>query len=274
MNSRLKPAIGALLVLVALLSLALSALGVAQTWRLKAPFLRGTLTALDLFDSTLQATTGAIQLAGDSLLDASDSADTLQSTIGTLAQSLEESAPLLDSLISLVEADFPQTISSAQVSLDAAQTSARLIDSVLRALTIFNRDLYNPPVPLHIALGQVSSSLEGLPDSFSAMQGSLVATQGNLNLIQGQVEQVSRDISGISSNLEGAQEVIEQYQEVLSKVGPEVQLLKTRVPVWVDWLVWLITFTFVWLGVAQAGMFFQGWQMVRSGQVAPKEETA
>lgn len=273
MTSRLKPVIGTLLILVALLSLVLSALGVAQTWRLKSPFQEGVLTALELFDSTLQATTGAIRLAGDSLQAANDSASTLQTTIDTLAQSLEDSAPLLDSLIGLVEADFPQTINSVQTSLEAGQSSARIIDSVLRALTIFNRDLYNPPVPLHIALGQVSSSLEGLPSSFEAMQNNLVATQNNLSLVQGQVEQISTDLGGITSNLEGAQEVIQQYQEVLEAIEPELQRLKLNVPLWVNWLAWLITFTFVWLGVAQAGMLFQGWQMARSSRAAPMQES-
>jgi len=181
--------------------------------------------------------------------------------VETLAQSLQDSAPLLDTLVTLVGEDFPQTIASAKTSLDSAQTSARLIDSVLRALTIFNRDLYNPPVPLHIALSQVSASLDGLPASFTSMENSLLATSRNLTLVKEDVTQIASDVALIHANLEAAQEVIVQYQQVLARIEPEVNKLPSRVPGWVNNLVYAGIFIFAWLGVAQLGLLLQGWRL-------------
>ncbi|HSF81442.1 MAG TPA: hypothetical protein VLA49_09420 [Anaerolineales bacterium] len=261
MRMRSKRLFGILLVLVGTLSLVFSAVCVVQAWRLRVPLQEALLKGLNLLDTTLAATTEALELAQDSIESASASADTLAATVDTLASSLQDTTPILNTLVTLVGEDFPQTIDSAKTSLQSAQTSARLIDSVLRALTIFNRNLYDPPVPLHIALGQVSTSLDRLPESFTNMESSLVATQDNLNLVQSDVAHIAVDIQLITTNLQSAQDVIAQYQQVLSQIQPEVAKLEGLLPRLVKWLAYTCMFIFTWLGIIQLGLLIKGWGM-------------
>jgi len=261
MKWQMKRPFGMLLVLVGTLSLVLSLFCASQVWRLRLPFQEGLLNGLELIDSTLEATTGALALAHDSLNAASSSADTLAASVETLGKSLQDTAPLLETLATLVGEDFPQTIGTAKTSLQSAQTSARLIDSVLRALTFFNRDLYNPPVPLHTALSQVSSSLDGLPGSFATMEASLVATNRNLTLVEEDVTRIAADIELINTNLKAAEEVIAQYQQVLAKITPEIGKLESMIPRWVTWLAYSGVFIFFWLGLAQISLILRGWEL-------------
>jgi len=261
MKWNIKRLFGMLLVLVGTLSLVFSLYCAAQVWRLRLPFQEGLLNGLELVDTILEATTGALELAHDSLDAASSSADTLAASVETLGKSLQDTAPLLGTLATLVGEDFPQTIATAKTSLDSAQTSARLIDGVLRALTFFNRDLYNPPVPLHTALGQVSSSLDGLPESFATMEASLVATNHNLTLVEDDVTHIAADVELINTNLKAAKEVIAQYQQVLANIQPEIGKLESMIPRWVSWLAYAGVFIFTWLGFAQISLILRGWEL-------------
>ena len=260
----IKRLMGALLVLLGALSLVISLYCIFQVWRWRQPLQESLLSGLELFDSTLAATMEALELTSESLEAASHSTETLASTVNTLSDSLQDMAPMLDTLVTLVGEDFPQTISTAQTSLESAQTSARLIDSVLRALTIFNRDIYNPPVPLHIALSQVSASLDNLPGSLANMENSLAATRSNLALIEEDVARIAMDVELLNANLQSARDVISHYQQVLAKVQPEVARLVVVAPRGVDWLAYASTFIFAWLSIVQVGLFLKGWGTVFS----------
>jgi hypothetical protein len=114
----------------------------------------------------METTVQALEVAQASLKSSIESVTSVENTLNATATTIETSGPMLDTLAGLMKDDLPTTISSTQTSLISAQESARIIDTVLRALTripFVSNDLYNPPVPLHIALGQVSTSLMGCP---------------------------------------------------------------------------------------------------------------
>src|SRR5260221_12730175 len=92
-----------------------------------------------------------------------------------------------DSLNRLTGRNFPAAITATQASLASAQGSALLIDNVLAALTSIPFSpvaAYKPDIPLHTALGQVSTSLDALTPSLASINTSLAAGQGSLRVVE------------------------------------------------------------------------------------------
>jgi methyl-accepting chemotaxis protein len=251
MSVMLRRIIGLLLIIAAVGGLLFSLYGLVMVWRLRPVALGNAASSLDLVQASLDTTSQGLAVAGQSLDSTLVSISALESAITITSKTFEDTVPLFNTLTDLTSDELPKTVESAQTSLLAAQESAKIIDSVLRALVsipFVNKDIYNPPVPLDQALGDVSKSLDGLPASLKTIGTSMEATSGNLELMRADVDQMATNIRGINASLEDAQGVIDAYQQ--------------QVPGWLNSLAWVITLAFLWLGIAQFGLLLQGLQLL------------
>ncbi len=266
MEPAIRRIIGALLVATASFGFLFCLLAVVQVWRLK-PTLEKSLSAeLDLASSLISTTDDSLAIAKRSLEAASGNVDSLEKATEILAQSLEDSQPIVDSLIALVGTDLPRTITATQTSLESAQTSALLIDNTLAALSripLLGLGRYRPDVPLNVALGQVSASMTGLPASLQTIEASLETANTNLEVMNLQVTLIGQDIQQINQNLAEARGVIDQYQASILVLQNQVSRAQAGLPPTLNRLAWLLTFILVWLGVMQIGLFTQGSALLR-----------
>lgn len=257
--------IGIALIIAAAGGLLFSLIGLFAIWYFRPMVKESVLENLRLGGSALEATYEGLTLADTSLGTSIASMTTLHNTVTATARTIEETSPLVDTLAILTQEDLPATISSAQTSLIAAQESARIIDSVLTALTsipFVPKDIYNPPVPLHIALQSVSDSMNNLPQALDQMETSLQATSSNLQVIQTDIDLVALDIDNIKISMESAQDVIEQYQTLVLSAQERLERMEETTPTYIDLLAWVFTFILIWAAVAQLGMFVQGIDLV------------
>lgn len=257
--------IGITLIVAAATGMFISLYALTGMWRIKKPVEATILKNLETAATTLEATDDGLSIANQFLDSTSASIMAFETTVETLAKSIDDTGPFLDSLSTLMADDLPNAITSAQTSLLAAQSSARIIDSVLRSVTsipFFPGDPYNPPVPLHVALAQVSDSLEGLPDSLSAMEGSLDTTNDNLGTIKVEVERMAKDISQIKDSLTEAKKVVTQYQTVGSDLQSSVKLMRARLPRWINSLAGTFSIVLLWLAITQVGLLVQGLELL------------
>lgn len=253
--------IGTLLVAAAIGGLIFSIAGLFSTWLLKESINESLLTNLTLVDGMLQTTSAGLVIADQSLQTSIASMGALRDTIEATAQTLEATTPLVDALTTLTQDDLPNSVEAAQTSLVSAQESAQVIDSVLTALAsipFVPRDIYDPPVPLHVALEQVSESMDQLPASLQTIEESLVTASDNLEIIQADIDLMAEDIDEIQNSLEEAQGVITEYEALVEDMQLRVNLLETRIPQTVDLLAIMLTFIFVWVAISQFGMLLQG----------------
>lgn len=255
---------GIILILFATVSLGITLYGVVQVWQMKEPIKENLISNLEIFESTLENTADGLVIAHQSMDSVSASMDGLENTVGTLADSIDDTIPLINSLESLTGETLPETIQSTQSSLAAAGESAKIIDSVLRALTIFNRNLYNPAEPLDVALGKVSVSMDDLPETLDTMETSLKDTSDNLLAFQAEIRLAAKSIKDINQGLEEAGQVIESYQESVDILLAEISGYKTRLPRWIDGAAWMLTFLLIWLAIVQLVVLVIGWQMTRT----------
>jgi uncharacterized phage infection (PIP) family protein YhgE len=265
MRILLRRSVGFLLIVAALGGLIFSIYGLVSVWRLRPIGLKNANSSLDLIQASLDTTEQGLDVADQSLDSTMASISALEAAVKTTSITFEEMLPVLDTLTDLTHDELPQTVISAQTSLIAAQESAGIIDSVLRALVsipFVSRDIYNPPVPLDVALGDVSKSLDELPASLRSIGTSMDASSDNMEIMRADMDEIATTISSINLSLEDAQGVIKQYQQLVNDLENRMEKTRPKVPGWINNLAWVITLAFLWLGIAQFGLLLQGLQLI------------
>jgi hypothetical protein len=257
----LKRLIGLVLIGTAVAGMLLCLAGLAGLWHVK-PRVTAKLTAgLKLTGTTLETTAQGLDIVDLSLQTASASTAALDVALLTLAKSISDTVPLVDSLTALTGQDLPAIVIAAQTSLVTTQSSARIVDEVLRSVTsipFFPGERYNPSVPLHVAFGQVSASLDDLSQSFAGMESSLKMTGANLGMVESEVHQMATQIRHIDTSLDEAEKVVGQYQALILKLRAQVEQIQAALPRWMNLLTWVLAVILVWIGIAQIGLLMQG----------------
>lgn len=269
MKNFLRNLTGILLMVAAIGGALLCLAGLVVLWVYR-PLITANITAnVALTRSTLETTATGLTTADQSLQSSIDSIGALQATVQTTADTIQASTPLVNTMATLTSKDLPDTYVSTQAALLAAQESAKIIDQVLQTLNslpFVSSGLYNPPVPLNVALAQVSISMRNIPGSLATMQASLNTASQNLTTIQAEITLMASDINSIQASLENAKAVVEQYQLVVNDLLARVQNLEKNLPTWINGGYALVTILLLWAGIAQIGLFLQGWSLLRAGK--------
>ena len=270
MKSTVSRTIGLVLIVSAISGILICALGIIAVWKLKSPLIQAANTNLATLSTMLASTDEGLALAAQSLETASTSIDTLQSTVDTLAKSINNTTPLVDTLSSLLSDDLPETIQATQTSLGSAQSSAKIMDNVLKVVTsipFFPGEPYNPSVPLNVALGQISDSLKPLPDTFSAINVSLEKTKDNLVVIKADIGLIAEYIRQIQRSLDKSQTVVTQYQTITESLQRRVTSAEQKIPRVINASAWIATLVLLWLASTQIGLLVQGLEMQRENKL-------
>ena len=277
MNLFLNRAVGYLLVIAAIIGLVFSLLGIAAVWRVKQPLTDDAMSMIELADRTLKATSDGLLLTKESLTEAMVSVISLKNTLEATSRAINATNPMLDSLSDLLTSSIPDSIYAIQNSLATAQSSARVIENFLKtvsSLPFLPIQPYDPPVPLHESLSDVSQSLDALPQSLMEMDKSLDSSRGNLILIEAEFRIMSRNVEQMNASLLDAQGVVDSYQNVVSDLQQRTANLSTNIPRWINNLAWFTTFLLILIAIAQLGLLVQGLTLINYPRITPVEEVS
>jgi chromosome segregation ATPase len=211
--------------------------------------------ALSTTDETLRITKGSLQASLDGLIAA-------QAAISATAVTMSTIDPIVNSATILLRDDLPKTVTAAKNSLTSAQASAKVMDEVLKALTIFNRDLYNPPVPLDVALKQLADSLNGLTVTLSDVSKNLSSTRTNLQTTQQSIQAIAASLEDVKTNVAQYQQMVDQYRAQNLVLQNEITSIQTHLPEAITYAMWGAILLLVWLALAQLGLTVQGVQLL------------
>jgi peptidoglycan hydrolase CwlO-like protein len=256
---------GYALILASVAGLIFSLAGIIGIWGVQRNLTESLTETVDLLDLTMETTTQGLTVVDESLTKASTDVRALSATLQTTGKAIKDTNPIVVEVSELVADELPDAIFKTQTALTSAQASARLIErtlTIISNLPLLPIEAYNPPVPLDVALGEVVTSLEPLPDTLSAMESTLSTSQGNLIMIEAEFNIMARHINEINGSLTGARAVITQYQGVVSSLQEQINNLQTNLPTWMNMATWFITIGLVWLGLTQLGLLAQGLEMV------------
>lgn len=265
--------VGLLFIAAAVVGVIFSLAGLVQIWRFRPALTRTVTDTLSLVDQALTTTQDGLGVVSQVVKTTVSDVDSLQATTQALASAIHDTNPMLDALLNLSSKDFPDAISSTQTSLASAQTSAQLIDNVLGALTVFSPVLYAPKVPLHTALGEVSTSLDPLTASLGTINTSLADGKTNLAALELELNKISGSIQEISTALGEAQTVIDQYISVTTQLKGRVEAIHDAAASWITATSLILSLVLLWLLVAQLGLGSQGLDLLRSKQALVRPPT-
>lgn len=257
--------IGITFIVAAIVGLIFSLAGVVFVWVVREPVTQNIISTVDLIDTTLEATSQGLTVADDTLTQAITDLGTLESTIQTAADTLDDSVPMVETLTDLTSESLPGAIEATQTGLSTAQDAARSIESTLRLISsipFIPIESYQPEVSFTEALQDVSSSLETLPETLLSMEESLNTTKGNLALMAAQVRDISGNIGDLVNSLYKVQLVVSQYQDVIRTLLVRVESFRVNLSTIINASAWLFTVIFIWLGIAQLGLLTQGLERI------------
>jgi hypothetical protein len=257
---------GILLIAAAAAGMIFSLFGLIEVWQYKPVVTKNVGDNLALLDQALTSTQDGLAIVDQAMQTTAVEVASLQTVTRALAKAIHDSGPMLDSLSNLAGKDLPAAVIATQTSLASAQGSALLIDNILGALTSIPFSpvaKYNPEVPLHTALAQVSTSLDALPTSLATISSSISASKTNLDVVEQEVSKISATVKGISDHLSSAQTVIHQYQDVTTRLKEGSAAAQQAAPGWITAVAWGLTFGLIWFFIAQLGLLLQGLDLVQ-----------
>ena len=267
MRNSLSRITGSLLVFAAIIGLIFSLLGLILIWTYKPVVTESIQGSLDLIHNSLSTTAKGMELTQQSLQSLEGSVQSVESTMRTASQTIEDTLPMMDTMVTLLDEELPSSVSAVQTSLNSAYETAKVIDSVLVALTFLNRDMYNPDVPLHTSLANISESLNSLPDSFASMAMSIEDTHHNMQVIQVDVVLMQDAIRQIETSISQYDLVIADYRQSLDLVRLEIGRLNARLSATTTWIALGLTVFLLWMAIAQLGLLTQGLELIRRSQM-------
>jgi methyl-accepting chemotaxis protein len=265
---------GIALVVAGVAGLAFSILGLVVLDRVHERVEPALMEQVELADRTLTATAEGLTLVETSLADAVEMADSLEATMVSVSQAAGDTVPTLDSVGKMVGEQIPETLKATQDTLASVAQSAQLIDDVLAVVTaipFLGLQSYNPETPLHEGLGDVASSLDEIPTSLITAQEGLDVVSGSLEELQGSFTAIATGIARLTISLGNAQSVVVEYQGVVDDLQQLVASVRQGLPQWLQWLRLGLSLVLVWLGIAQIGLFTQGWELIARGRSKAKE---
>jgi methyl-accepting chemotaxis protein len=225
-------------------------------------------------DRALAATGDGLVIAQNSLDRAEVTMRSLRTTIDGTSQTITDTLPALDRVGVLLCEDLPTTITSTRSALASAQETARVADGLLSTISQFQligAEIYNPEVPLNVAIGQVADSLNDLPESLASVQGDLRQTAGNLGEVNAQISSVAGNMDDIGASMADAETVITKYQGIVGDLRGEIVEIRRDLPGWLRAIRVGVSLVLIWLGIAQIGLLTQGWELILRSRAARTE---
>lgn len=262
MTSPLKRTLGLILVIVAIISLIISAGSTVALWSLRPAITIALQDTITLITETLATTQKALTVADTALQNAADTLTTLSGSIDSLANSIGSTQNALNSVTMLVRYDLPKTIDAARTALGSAQDTARVVDDFLSGLSRiqFLNINYNPEVPLSSAIGRISTSLDGLPSQLSKLGDDLDAVNMNLPAVITTIRGLGTTLQDVDATLSAARAVLKEYAAQLTRTQTAVQPIGDSIPAYVTFFALALTFVALWIGAIQMIVLVIGWR--------------
>jgi len=259
MGAGFKKTLSVLVVVLSSLGILLSVFLLVQVWRIRQPLTGQLQNQLDQFSGTLHTTDEALVILDQLVQNVYTSTIYLNDTTTALSLTLENTNQVIDSASIFIGDNLISTITNTQAALESAQASAKVIDNILTAISripLIGID-YNPELPLNVALGDVSSSLDPLPEILTSFQKNLKTTNSNLTLFTGQISDLDQNIASISTNMEQAHVTISDYRNQLTSLISLADNAKDHLRTWVYAIAWLLTIIILWILLTQLVSLFQ-----------------
>jgi len=247
------------MVCITALGILLSIFLLIQVWRNRQPVADKLQAALEQSTTILQTTDEGLGVIDQVISNVYTSTIYIDEVTQAFSQTVQSTNLFMDSADTFIGDNLITTITNTQAALDSAQASAKVIDNILSAMSriplIGIR--YNPTLPLNIALGEVSTSLDPLQGTLKDFQTNLATTQENIQVFNDQISVLDKNIIAIDKNLRQAQTTIDSYRSQVNSVKSWADKAKNNLPAWISTISWILTIIILWLVIIQIAIMLQ-----------------
>lgn len=275
--SFLRRILGLLVMVAGILGLLLSIAGLVGVWMVKPTITANANTTIDTLTTSIDTSQSVMKITEEALGATIESVNALSDMLGTTADTVEGTQPMLDEIDVIMADTLPSTLEATTASLYTAQSAAVVLESTIQSLDAFRfllsttpvlsdfvpppEETYSPEVPLADSLGDLAASLEDLPDTFVKMTTNLSATDANLTSIQVNLNTMSDSVGFISTSLGEYQAMIIQSQSSMDDVKAILDRVQTNLPNILNGVVTGLSLFLIWLLVIQIVILSQGWEL-------------
>ena len=268
---------GVFVMLAGVLGLLLSLAGLVGVWVVKPTIAGYAGTTIDTLNDSVVTSQKVVDVTGQALGGTIDSVDALSEMLGTTAATVEDTKPIFDEFDTIMATTLPSTLKAATDSLYAAQEAATVLESTMKSLDTFRfllaatpilgdmiqlpAETYSPEVALADSLGDLATSLEGLPDTFVKVSTSLSDTDEKLAAVQGNLVTMSDSVKLISSSLGEYQQMLTQSKSSMDNLTSILASIQGNLPTILNWGAIVLSLFFAWLLAAQIVILSQGWEL-------------
>ncbi len=229
----------------------------------------GLTRELTVADQALNTTADGLDLAAVSIAEAEVTIASLSASLFEATRAITATTPTLRAVGTLAGTELPATIRSTQTALNSASATAQIVDDVLGALNsipLVNLGGYNPEVPLSLAIGQVSTSLDPIPVTLGSIADDMATTADSLEQVNTNLTRAAQSVGDLGGNVRDAALVVEQYQAVVSDLQAELERLQTATPEWLGGLRWAAWIVLIWLSITQLALLAYGLDLLGRDQ--------
>jgi len=257
--------IGFVFIVTSLLGILISVLGIGFVWIARPRVQRSLSNTLGIVNDTLHTTNESLLLMGDVIDLTIININTIETTIKNLDGTITSVSDSLDTTSTLIGKNLKQTLIDTQTTLSSASQSAELIDNTLFFLASvpFIGVDYEPEVPLHTSLEQVSANLEEIPDSLEKMEQTLNSAADGLDILNTDLLDLSGDISKFDGDLTDAKDLLDDYKSIIEETENKTLKLSENIGLYTVLACVIISVLLLWSLIFHSSIFLQGWHYLK-----------
>jgi hypothetical protein len=283
----IKRFLGLVMILVGLTGIAIAVVGVRTLPGLLDRIAGNLDQTLQLTTQSLETITSSLLLAKETMGEVSTTLVSVEAGLDDLAQSINETEPLLEQASAIGSSQVPDSIESIQAAIPDLAQIAAAVDATLSTLNRFRIDEsflgieikydlginYNPAQPFDQTVLNLGDSLDGLPGSLRSLRIYMNVTKDNLNEISRGLFEIADDLNGLNGRLTEIDPLLTEYLQLVTETSDATRLLRGQLNEQVEIAKTAVSIITIWFAFSQIAPLYLGWELLTSKRINSKTTT-
>lgn len=231
---------------------------------------------LKLTSDSLETVSETLALAKSSIADVNTVVTTAGSTADNLAETVDDTRPLLSQISTVATDQVPDSLEAVQDAFPSLEQVAGVIDRTLVTLNSFRIDEeifgfniqydlgidYEPEIPFDQSVRELGEGLEGIPESLRAMESYITVTSDNLETVSQDIRTLADELETVNGRLTEFDPLLDEYLVMVTNINDSTRQMRAQIQAETERLKKGITLAMVWLALTQIAPLYLGWELV------------
>jgi methyl-accepting chemotaxis protein len=256
----------------AVLGWLISLSGLVLLWLSYQPVKSTATEVLEVTEGALEVSSQTIVLLENSLLSAEASLGEVQTTLNGFSSVIGNTSTVLEVISQVLQDELIQILRDTSTGLEGLEKTSRLIDNTLNFISsvpFIGSSQYQPETPLAESVASIRKDLQGLPPAMDKVSSELSQTASSLQSLPEAMDNLTLQLTAIQENLKKSRNQMDEYHLIIQSYQNKLERFKNNLPVFISGSYVIISVLFVWIALAQIGLFNQGMEhLTRSRNIA------